>query len=260
MRVDRSDRAMSEPVEISASHFFDFIAAPSLAVVFVSMHPAYPLNRAIGRRLEEAQGSDVSFGTIGVMELIVTGGRALSFLRRGLSSCGVSVPLEVLPGYYLFRQGRMLAWDSGLPDRSDAGPILGGSLLGMIAFAFSRDLALLGKAMRFAVDEATAARLALHFGRIVEEDGGRSRHEGAYAGHASPRDADDDVMRAYRTLGVTPEATDQEVDAAWRRLRVDLHPDRTAGDPAEFERRSRFAAQINWARDAIRAHRARAPR
>jgi len=193
---------MSEPVEISAAQFFDFIAAPQLAVVFVSVHSAHPVNRVLGQRLGEAQGNDVPYGAIGLLDLIVTASPALAFLRRGLASCGVSMPIDVLPGYYLFHRGRMLAWDAGLPSRNDAGPIARGSLLGMIAFAFNRDLAFLGTALRIAIDEATAVRLTAQFRRIADDDSVKARR--------SPRARpDDDLARAYRTLGVAPTATDR---------------------------------------------------
>ena len=56
-------------------------------------------------------------------------------------------------------------------------------------------------------------------------------------------------------LGVLPTATDREVHDAWRRRRMQNHPDQAAGDPAEFERRSRLSADINRARDIIMDHR-----
>ena len=282
---------MSGPVEIRAAQFFDFIAAPEFALVFVSLHPVHPPNRALGRRLGELQGDGVSFGAVSMIDLVTTASPALPFLRQGLSSCGVSRARDVLPGYYLFRRGRMLAWDSGLPSRIDAMPIARGSLLGMIAFAYCRDMAFLGKAppenngtfqatreaifcgskrysvvhnsraapksLRIAVDEAVAARLTAHFRRFVEDDGARaSQTEAPSVGRT--QSPDDDLQRAYRTLGVSPGATDEEVEAAWRTLRIEFHPDRAAADPVEFKRRSRQAAQINWARDTILAHHAAA--
>jgi len=248
---------MSGPVEIRAAQFFDFIAAPEFALVFVSLHPVHPPNRALGRRLGELQGDGVSFGAVSMIDLVTTASPALPFLRQGLSSCGVSRARDVLPGYYLFRRGRMLAWDSGLPSRIDAMPIARGSLLGMIAFAYCRDMAFLGKSLRIAVDEAVAARLTAHFRRFVEDDGARaSQTEAPSVGRT--QSPDDDLQRAYRTLGVSPGATDEEVEAAWRTLRIEFHPDRAAADPVEFKRRSRQAAQINWARDTILAHHAAA--
>jgi curved DNA-binding protein CbpA len=40
----------------------------------------------------------------------------------------------------------------------------------------------------------------------------------------------------YRVLGVPPAATEQEIRRAYRRLALQWHPDRNAGDPAAAER------------------------
>jgi hypothetical protein len=47
----------------------------------------------------------------------------------------------------------------------------------------------------------------------------------------------------YRTLGVLPEASDEEIKKAYRKLAMRYHPDRTNGDKAEEE----WFKQINEA-------------
>jgi DnaJ domain len=242
---------MDDPVQVDPAHFFEFIGTPGISVVFVSLHPMHPFNRALHRRFHEQYGDAVPFATIKLVELIITSSPVMPFLQQGLLSCGVVPVLDVMPGYYLFHGGRMLAWDSGLPTAADVQPILRGSLLGAVAFAFTRDLALLRKALRIASDEATAHRLSHRFHSAFE---GRD-HD---APNRPPRPPSrDDVEQAYRTLGVTPAATDREVTTAWRKLGLQFHPDRAATDAAEFERRSRLSAEINRARDIIRNHRAK---
>ena len=244
---------MGEPIEIDAAHFFDFIGAPGPVVVFLSIHPAHPFNGALPRRFREGHGGDVPFGTATLLGLVVSASPALPFLQRGLSACGVATPVDALPGYYLFHDGRMLAWDSGLPTRDDVPAIARASLLGVVAYVFTKDVAFLGKAVRFATDEVTAVRLSDRFRQAFEHRRGDEP--------PPPRPpSEDELSRAYRTLGVSPAATDQEVEAAWRDLRVRYHPDLAAGDPVEFARRGRLAAELNRARDVIRNHRARRAR
>ena len=68
-----------------------------------------------------------------------------------------------------------------------------------------------------------------------------SRHDGAYA-----------------VLGVTPEATDGEVDQAYRRLISQYHPDRVSGAAADLRAQAeRKASQINVAYDRIKSTRGR---
>lgn len=63
---------------------------------------------------------------------------------------------------------------------------------------------------------------------------------------------------AFATLGVSPNATDEEVRLAWRKLMRDNHPDGLAarGVPPEFvDRATRKVAEINAAWDRIKRQR-----
>jgi DnaJ like chaperone protein len=63
---------------------------------------------------------------------------------------------------------------------------------------------------------------------------------------------------AYAVLGLTPDATDEEVRGAWRKLMRENHPDGLAarGVPPEFvDRATRKVAEINAAWDRIKRQR-----
>ena len=56
----------------------------------------------------------------------------------------------------------------------------------------------------------------------------------------------------YRILGLTEDATDAEVDLAYRRLIAQYHPDRLAGAAPELRRQAEAKArEINTAYDRI---------
>jgi DnaJ-domain-containing protein 1 len=62
----------------------------------------------------------------------------------------------------------------------------------------------------------------------------------------------------YAVLGLTEEATDAEIDLAYRRLMAQYHPDRMAGAAAELRRQAETRArEINAAYDRIRGLRRR---
>ena len=82
---------------------------------------------------------------------------------------------------------------------------------------------------------------------------------GLLIGHALDRDwfrgPKDDP---YRVLGLTDEATDAEVDLAYRRLIAQYHPDRLAGAAGELQKQAEVRArEINTAYDRIQALRKR---
>jgi len=63
---------------------------------------------------------------------------------------------------------------------------------------------------------------------------------------------------AYAVLGLERDASDAEVDLAYRRLMAQYHPDRMAGAAPELlEQAQRRAAEINRAYDRIRKKRGR---
>jgi preprotein translocase subunit Sec63 len=62
----------------------------------------------------------------------------------------------------------------------------------------------------------------------------------------------------YGVLGLTREASDGEVDQAYRRLISQYHPDRLSGAASELrEQAERKAREINGAYDRIKAERGR---
>lgn len=60
----------------------------------------------------------------------------------------------------------------------------------------------------------------------------------------------------FRVLGVTREASDAEVDQAYRRLISQYHPDRLSGAASELRAQAETkASEINTAYDRIKAER-----
>lgn len=248
---------MSRTVRIDPARFFEFIGRPGAAVVFISVHPRHALNRALLDYLPEAQGEPVAFGAVSLRQLVVAALPAIRFLHGELSACGAPSSFGILPGYYLFREGRLLVWDSGLPAGVDLASIARSALLGAIWSGVTGRLTFVREAVYFAAQEATAERVAGLFRQAILDDvadvtGARSR-----ARASSP---EEELRRAYQTLGVEPTATEQEVRNAWRKRRMESHPDRAANDPVEFERLNRISVEMNRARDVILGHTARSHR
>jgi hypothetical protein len=236
----------AEPTPVQPAGLFDFIGGHGLAVVFLSVHPVHRFNPVLGERLRQEHG-DIGLATIDLRALILTAGPALPFLHQGLRGCGAPSSFGVLPGYWLFRGVEMLAWDAGLPALDDVAAIARSALLGALWSGVTRNVAFVGQAVQVAAEELAAQRVAFTFRHAVSREAPRAAR------------ADSDYYWACQVLGVSPTATDQEVHEAWRKRRMDCHPDHTAHDPGEFERRSRVSADINRARDVIVEHRGGRP-
>lgn len=240
---------MSEPLPVDAAHFFEFIDRPGLAVLLLSVHQRHTFSEVLARQLS-AEHQGIALGTIGLVELISTGGPAVAYLHNGFQACGVSA-LGALPGYCLFRQAELLAWDSGLPTLAEVEVIGRSALVGLVFSGITNNLSFIVQALRLAFDHAAADRVSRVFSEAAAQ---RARRR---PGTQSSPPPVDDVRWAYDVLGVQPTATDREVHQAWRRRRIEVHPDSAVGDAIEFERRSRISVDVNRARDIILTDRAR---
>ena len=240
--------AVTKPTSLNAADMLGFIRDAELAVIFVSVHRRHTFNRELGRQLA-AQHEGLALGVLKLRRLLASGPAVLRFLHQGLRRCGAPAAFGVLPGYYLFRRGEMLAWDAGLPGLEDVAALTRSALLGALWSGVSSDLTFIGKALQIAADQIAAERVAAGFHQAIAGGPRFSAH----------READpcrvDDPSWAYQTLGVTPASTDREVHEAWRRRRKESHPDHAADDPEEFERRNHISREINHARDVIARHR-----
>jgi hypothetical protein len=245
---------MSEPVAIAPERFFDFVGGPGLSVVFLSVHPVHSFNTALPPLLNQgaAADGDVALGTMDMATLLLSGGAVLRFLQREIAAAGVPAPpgLGVVPGYFLFRGGELLAWDPGLPRLADAAHFVPGAVLGAAWWARTEDLTFLLRALRHVADQVTAQRIATAFHAAAAAPPG---HRRAWSPPGSPGRATppQDEAWARSVLGVSRSASADEVRDAWRKRRMETHPDHAAGDPAEFERRSAMAAEINRAREVL---------
>ena len=240
---------MTEPTSFAAADLFEFVRQSPLAVVFVSLHRLHTFNSTLAKELI-ADHDEIALGTIDIGNLLTSGGPALRFLHQGLRRCGAPAAFGVLPGYYLFRSGALLAWDAGLPTFADATAIARSAVLGAVWSGVSHDISFVTYALRFAADHAAGQRVAATFRYVIDNPAADARASSEPS--AAPVD---EVFWAYQTLGVLPTASDREVHEAWRRKRREAHPDHAVGDAAEFERRSRISRDLNRARDIIAAYR-----
>src|SRR5262245_15789965 len=159
---------MSEPVAIDAARLFEFIGGANTAIVLVSVHPWQKFSRDLGQALRQ-QLPDVALGTVDMTDLVVRGGPALQFIHQGLYRCGAPSMFGVLPGYLLFRGGRLLAWDAGLPEFGDVSAIARSVALGAVWSSVTHDASFVGHALRMAAEQVAAQRTAAHFRRAIAD-------------------------------------------------------------------------------------------
>jgi hypothetical protein len=241
----------AEPTHLDEASFFDFVAQPAPSVVFLSLHRVHAFSDALPQRVLEVGLESASFGCLALPDLFRSQ-QVVRFLARECSRC--PMPYRgVLPGYYLFCEGELLAYDAGLPVRSDFNHLLRGAAFGAVLYGTTGRATHLLNAVVGAANGAASQRIAAGFAHAFEARRARPREAEAAAREPS----ESELSWAYGTLGVMPNATDAEVNQAWRKLRLAHHPDHAGSDPEEFTRRTLRSRELNHARDVIFAHRAR---
>ena len=107
---------------------------------------------------------------------------------------------------------------------------------------YGKLLGLVAGALLFRANPLFGALIGLLLGHAFDSDWFRLRQ------HGNP----------YAELGLTREASDAEIEQAWRRLMSQYHPDKLAGAAPELrEQAEKRAGAINAAYDRIRKLRRR---
>jgi hypothetical protein len=236
-------------MHLDEASFFDFVAQPAPSVVFLSLHRIHAFSEALPQRVLEAGLEGASFGCVALVDLFRSQ-QVVRFLARECSRC--PMPYRgVLPGYYLFFESELVAYDAGLPLRSDVNQLLRGAAFGAVLYGTTGRPSHLLNAVVGAANGAASQRIAAGFAHAFEAR--RTRPREAQAAAHEPTESE--LTWAYGTLGVMPNASDAEVNQAWRKLRLAHHPDHAGSDPEEFVRRTHRSQELNHARDIIFAHR-----
>lgn len=243
---------MTELRELDEHSFYEFVAQPGPGVLFAFVHPLQPLNAALPQHLPEAfDGLEVPMASLSLTELVIARSPVLALLQQATQDSPVARRFGVLPGYYLTCEGRVVAWQSGLPAGPERSLLLGGAIFGAVWHVKTGQGALVARLLQSVFDEASAKRIAGSFARAFAHRG--ERESGT---RSAPRATPDDLRWAYRLLGLTPSASERDVERAWRKKRAESHPDLAYGDPSELERRTRLSLELDRARELIRAHHA----
>src|SRR5262245_59540604 len=152
---------MSRLVELDPTEVIQFVSEAEPAVLFLSLHARHRFSARLRERFAQAFASGARFGYLPLTSLLMSPSPALAFLLREVELCGQRDRAPSLPCYSLFRSGRMLAWETGLPALEDLERIVRGSLPGIALSLLTGRLEFFHQALFLTADEAAAERIAL---------------------------------------------------------------------------------------------------
>lgn len=191
-------------------------------------------------------------GWIDTSEINLGDNATRSWIDAQHSRIGRPAGAPVRPGYYLFLDGQVWAYHSGLIDFKRDTISLGVGITAAIAALYWQRPLLLDGAIHAASFQASG-RVLLCFEAAMAA---RQQHATQRAPHQPPpppaQEATiDEVGLAFEVLGLAPSATQDEVKARFRALAKEWHPDRFTNTSPKSAEASLRMSQINVAYSVI---------
>ena len=239
--------------KVTAMNFGDFILSRKLCVLYAQQGTALNFNKYLQEQLKDKYHVSLAMGELDLSKLNYKSIKITEFINCWIPNLGLPRTGAIFPGYYLFRDGKLIGYHPGTMDPKQGNPqadgllalisLVGGVLVGLAEGA-SRGLQAFVDLMQVSI----GFRVFEFFEDILKSNNSsysRIRHQLVY---------EDELTRAYKLLKVNSQASDADVKTAFRKLMKEYHPDKSQKD---YEARTKLAAEINNACDLIKASRAK---
>lgn len=225
---------------------YAMIRASRVAAIFIGPFGPSPLD-AVLRYVQEVHQGTACWLDAGEINLADNATR--SWIDAQHERMGRPAGAPVRPGYYLFLDGQVSAYHSGLIDFKRDRFSLGVGIAAVIAALYWKNTSLFDTAFDAARIQASVRVLQCFEAAIAGPQ--------QYATHEAPppRPAEeaaiDEVVLAFEVLGLATSATQNEVKARFRALAKKWHPDRFTNNSTKCAEAGARMTQINAAYSVI---------
>jgi len=240
--------------EVTAANLASFIASHKLCVLNAQYGLTLGFNKSLKYQLNQNYGVLVNTGTIDLAKLDYKRLKIQEFLNVWIPNLGLPKAATIYPGYYLFKEGTLVAYHPGTMDpnqmdsRIDGIMAIFGAVAGVLTGILSKNVALGFQTFFDSISASTGLRMFSFFKEILEiNDNNYSRIRNLLV-------YEDDLSKAYKLLRVTPENSDEEIKTARNKLIKEVHPDKNQNEK-DNETKTKATAQINNAYELIVASR-----
>lgn len=237
---------------ISSSSFEKFINSRKLCVLFSYNGIGFGFNKYLKQQLEKKYKSLVATGTQDLSKVDYKSAKISDFVKTWIPNIGLPPTNSIYPGYYLFKDGVLVAYHPGTMDPKYADPKVDGFItlfnatVALLIGIFEKDAK---KGFQFFVEGILATnglKVFQFFEQSLKEKNSnysRAKQQTVY---------EDELSKAYKILGVQPNASDEEIKRSWKRMIKEHHPDKSQKDK---EARTKLSAEINNAYQLIKTSR-----
>lgn len=242
----------TEPIQISSADFFHFININKITVIKAGLEEVLDFNATLNSQLKQFYKDTIKIGYINIESLDYTDEFVRSLIGEKMMHIGLESSDMMSPGYYLFKNSRLVAYHPGTFDISKLDPqvqkatLWTGVALAVIAGFSNNSFASALLTFSATMDASTGMNISKFFKEVLE-----SKDEVDIL-RKQKRIFLSEIDKAYAFLKVSKFASDDEVKKAWKRMLVEFHPDKSTENK---DARTKLTISINEAFDIIMNYR-----
>lgn len=242
----------TEPIQIFSADFSDFIACNKISVIRAGLEEVIEFNATLNSQLNQFYKDTIKIGYINIESLDYTYEFVRSLIGEKMINIGLESSDKMSPGYYLFKNSRLVAYHPGTFDISKLDPqvqkatIWSGIALAVIAGFSNNSFASALLTFSATMDASTGMNISKFFKEVLEskdEVDILRKQKNIFLS---------EIEKAYAFLKVSELASDDEIKKAWKSMQKEFHPDASKTDK---EKRTIISARINEAYELIVNHR-----
>jgi len=239
---------LRDPIEISYLNILQEISSNELCVVHARSGLFPQFNTILSHKLKEKFKDNISFCWIDTAKIDLSNNNFKLLLKKWKNYLGLPNSDVFTPGYYLFKNGNIIAYHPGTIDLEKIHPTSLGitSLMaifaGLIAGVVQKSTLKGFEAFVQFMEAPQAIRMFEFFIHLLEKDFSYSTQQ------EQQKVIESELQKAYRFFGVNQETTDSEIRKARNEMALKFHPDINQSNQ---EVNNRIMGEINAAFELI---------
>lgn len=242
----------TEPIKLTTTDLSNFVNGNSFCVIKAGLEEKANFNTTLNIQLSQFYKASLKIGFITTTTLDYQDVFVQSLIGEKMTRIGLESSDTLLPGYYLFKNSRLVAYHPGTFDISKLDPNVQkasmkfGLAIAVISGLLQKSFTAALLTFSATMEVPTGMNIFQFFKEILEAKSDvdtRQRQKQVFL---------DEVDKAYAFLKVSKTATDEEVKKAWKAMLKQFHPDKNMEDE---DSRNKICISINEAFDIIMNHR-----
>lgn len=233
---------------LNSNELNHFINSVDLTVVHFSTINNSKFNNALKQYFTQQYSQDAAVASINLSCIDYTNPDIHRLVNSEMQNIGLHASDSLLPGYYLFRNGILRAYHPGTIDFSkvDKDLVKINAIISLFVWIATKEFLEGLKSFLLGIENLLGSNIFQFFQQTIES--------GNYLDFKKMQRIiyESELDLAYKLLGVSKDATDDEVKRAWKEQLKKYHPDKSQADE---DVRNKICVQLNESYELIKKSR-----